>query len=95
MILVCLFILLVLKLFELQNVPKDLGATFSMPYLNTKAKTIICRLPPEQISTYDSLKAALLREFCLTPKQYRLKYFNARPKDGNFFIQFTILLSTV
>ena len=81
--------------FELQNVPKDLRATLLMPYLNSKAKTLICRLSPEQISTYDSLKAALLREFRLTPKQYRLQFSRARPKEGESFVQFTTRLSTI
>ena len=36
-------------IFELQNVPLDLPAALILPYLNTKAKMLACRLAPKKI----------------------------------------------
>ena len=59
-------------IFELQNVPYDLRATLLLPHLNAKAKALIFRSSVNQLRTYYCLKTALLREFRLTPHQYRL-----------------------
>ena len=82
-------------IFELQSVPLDLRATLLSPYLNTKAKTLVCRLTPEQIKTYDSLKQALLREFRLTPKQYRTQFIEAKKKDAESYVQYNTRITTI
>lgn len=56
---------------ELQHVPVDSQARLLIPYLNTKTTALICcRLPVDQITTYDGLKIALLQEFRLAPQLY-------------------------
>ena len=85
----------VLKLFLNYSMPLDLRATLLLPYLNTKAKTLVCRLTPEQIKTYDSLKLALLREFRLTPKQYRTQFLEAKKKDAESYVQYNTRITTI
>jgi len=51
------------QLFEVYEVPAQLQAILTRPYLNGKAKTILGKLSPEILSDYDRLKAALLQEF--------------------------------
>ena len=82
-------------IFELQSVPLDLRATLLLPYLNIKAKTLICRLTLEQIKTYDSLKQALLREFRLTPKQYRTQFLEAKKKDAESYVQYNTRITSI
>ena len=75
--------------------PLDLRATLLLPYLNTKAKTLVCRLTPDQIKTYDSLKQVLLREFRLIPKQYRTQFLEAKKKDAESYVQYNTRITTV
>ena len=82
-------------IFELQSMPLDLRATLLLPYLNTKAKMLVCLLTPELIKTYDSLKQALLREFRLTPKQYRTQFLEAKKKDAESYVQYNTRITTI
>jgi len=64
-------------MFDLYRVPDDLKCALLMPFLSEKAKKLIRRLPANQMDTYVKLKAALLREFRLTPQQYRAQFVKA------------------
>ena len=48
------------QLFEVYEVPAQLRAILTRPYLNDKAKTILGKLSPEILADYDRLKACLL-----------------------------------
>ena len=82
-------------IFKLHNVLLDLRETLLIPYLNSKTKTLICRLTPDQIKTYEGLKTTLLREFRFTPHQYRVQFNRAFKRIAESYVQFNTRLITM
>src|SRR6218665_931585 len=82
------------SLFNLYQVPDDLKCALLMPFLSEKAKRLVRRLPAIQMNTYVNLKAALLREFRLTPQQYRAQFVKAEKVASESWMQFATRLRT-
>src|SRR6218665_2540173 len=82
------------SLFNLYRVPDDLKCALLMPFLSEKAKRLVRRLPAIQMNTYVNLKAALLREFRLTPQQYRAQFVKAEKVASESWMQFATRLRT-
>ena len=60
-----------MALYQIQD---DLWIAMMTPLLNEKSRLILCTLPPREISTFALLRAALLRDFQLTPLKYLNRY---------------------
>jgi hypothetical protein len=81
--------------FALHGVPDEIRVTLLMPFLTQRARTILCRLPSDSIKTYDQMKAALLCEFKLTPKEYLRQFSRAAKQHDETFVQCNTRLRTI
>ena len=82
------------SMFALYQVPDDLKCALLMPFFSEKAKKLVRRLPADQMNTYAKLKAALLREFRLTPQQYRMQFVKAEKLATESWMQYATRLRT-
>src|SRR6218665_1282714 len=82
------------SLFNLYQVPDDLKCALLMPFLSEQAKRLVRILPAIQMNTYVNLKAAVLREFRLTPQQYRARFVKAEKVASESWMQFATRLRT-
>ena len=76
------------RFFELNKTDDDLKVPLLNQLLSVKAKQLINRLPLEETTDYDSLKAALIREFHLTPLAFRELFDKIEKHTDESFTQF-------
>ena len=82
------------SMFAIYQVPDDLKCALLMPFFSEKAKKLIRRLPVDQLTSYAKLKVALLREFRLTPQQYKGQFTKAEKLANESWMQFATRLRT-
>ena len=58
------------QLVDVYDVPAELRPVLVRPFLNDKAKAVAGKLGPEVLGDYERLKAAVLKEFKLSPNVY-------------------------
>ena len=69
------------QLFQNYEIPEDFQANVISPYLSDKARVVVNKLSPEITAVYKEVKAAILKEFKLSPNSY-LERFNTCAKTG-------------
>ena len=74
--------------FVFYNVPKQLQAKLLMPFLNDRARSLLDKLPKERLDDYQQVREFLLREFKLTPEQYREKFWTMDKRTDETFTVF-------
>jgi len=70
------------NLFVLYEVPKQVQSKLLIPLLNERSKTLLAKLAKDKLDDYAVVKDYLLREFKLTPQQYRDKYLHSPKEPG-------------
>jgi len=70
------------QLFQTYVIPEDFQANVISPYLSDKARAVVNKLSPEITAVYKEVKAAILKEFKLSPNSY-LERFNTCAKTGD------------
>ena len=83
------------KLFESFEVPAELRAKLLLPYLNDKAKSLLLRLDKVKQDKYDEVKKFLLREFKLTPVQFKNRFDFATRHHDETYVMFCTRLKNL
>jgi len=78
--------------FQSFEVPDDLWAKLLLPFLSSKAKTLIARLNADEMNNYEGMRDFLLSEFKLTPREYKSRFDNATKKNDETYVYFTARL---
>ena len=76
------------QLYRNYEVPNSLKVDLMRPYLNHKAKTLLSRLQPTELTDYEFVKRALLREFQLDAQSYLHKFNTITMQDGETYSSF-------
>jgi hypothetical protein len=76
------------KLFASFAVPAELQSKLLLPYLNDKAKALLLRLDKTKQDDYDEVKKFLLREFKLTPVQFKNRFDHATRNSDETYVMF-------
>ena len=74
------------------SVPKNLWSNILRPHLTPKAVTILAKLSPAVMTDYQKVKVTLLKEFRLTPKEYRTQFNTMVRKSDESYSQFATRL---
>lgn len=64
------------NLFTLYEVPQQLQSKLLIPMLNERNKSLLAKLSKERLDKYEEVRNYLLREFKLTPEQYRDRFWS-------------------
>ena len=78
--------------FELNAIDEDLFLPLLNQLLNDRARNLVARLSSTDASSYDALKAAILKEFQLTPSKYREHFVGITKRSDETFVQLTTRL---
>ena len=92
---ICIWLDNVQSIFDTYDVPSDLRFALLMPYLNDKAKRLVCKMDSEVKNDFSKFKQALEKEFRLTPAQHKFAFVNASRKSQETFVQYTTRLDTL
>ena len=65
------------------------------PFLNDKAKVVVGKLGPEVLGDYERLKAAVLKEFKLSPNVYLDRFNTYRKVDSESYVAFASRLKVL
>ena len=76
------------QLFGVYDVPAELRPVLVRPFLNDKAKAVVGKLGPEVLGDYERLKAAVLKEFKLSPNVYLDRFNTYRKVDSESYVCF-------
>lgn len=76
------------NLFQLYDVPTDLKSRLLLSHLTGRAKSIVSKLPFDQLACYDDVKSCLLKEFQVTPRELRSRFVNAAKKPDESYAVF-------
>ena len=78
------------QLFGVYDVPAELRPVLVRPFLNDKATTcaVVGKLGPEVLGDYERLKAAVLKEFKLSPNVYLDRFNTYRKADSESYVAF-------
>ena len=76
------------QLFNVYDVPAELRPVLVRPFLNHKAKAVVGKLGPEILGDYERLKAAVLKEFKLSPNVYLDRFNTYRKVDSESYVAF-------
>jgi len=79
-------------MFRTFEVPDDLHAKLLLPFLSTKAKSLISRLCATELEDYEGVRDFLLSEFRLTPREYKAQFDNATKRLDETYIFFAARL---
>lgn len=83
------------RLFSINSIADDCKVALLTPYLSDAARNLVSTLPSEDVDTYEHFKAALLREFRLTPDKYKYYFDSAGRRPEESFVQFVTRLNTM
>ena len=73
--------------FKLNNIADELRLPLINQLLNDRARKLVSRLPDDITGDYESLTAAILREFQLTPAKYREHFLSISKRSDETFSQ--------
>ena len=76
------------NIFAMYEVPRYLQSTLLIPMLNERCKSLLARLPNEHLGDYKEVHDYLLREFKLTPEQYRDQFWTATKTTNETYTLF-------
>jgi len=83
------------QLFDVYDVPVELRPVLVRPFLNDKAKAVVGKLSPEVLGDYERLKAAVLKEFKLSPNVYLNRFNTYRKVDSESYVAFASRLKVL
>jgi hypothetical protein len=83
------------RIFSEYNVKDDIKINLLNPYLSVAARKLVVTLPQQDMADYVSFKAALLREFALTPNKYRDLFWQADKKADETYTQYATRLKAL
>jgi len=83
------------KLFSNFDIDVDLRAKLLMPQLTTRARSILGRMPANDLDDYDKVKRYLLAEFKLTPRQIKSQFLSAQKQRDETYQLFASRLTTL
>ena len=83
------------RIFTEYNVPNEIRINLVNPYLSSAARKLIVSLPADDLTDYEHFKAALLREFALTPNKYRDLFWNSVKKPNETFVTYATRLDSL
>ena len=81
--------------FQELSVPEELKVTLLKPFLTEKALKAMTNLPVEERTQYREFRAAMLREFALTPSKYKDFFWSAIKSAGETYVQYATRLDTL
>ena len=76
------------NLYTLYEVPKKLQSKLLIPMLNERSKSLLAKLPNDQLDDYEAVRNYLLREFKLTAEQYRDRFWTAAKQSQETYTLF-------
>jgi len=82
------------RLFATVSVDKDVQASLLLSHLNDKARTLSTRLTTAQLTSYQDIKAFLLKEYRISPIQLRERFMNTRKTNDETFVALASRLRT-
>jgi hypothetical protein len=83
------------NLFKMYEIPADIQSKLLLPLLNSKARLITARLSAKELDNYDVVKARVLAELKLTPREYLLRFKQACKQADETFTLFKARLSNL
>ena len=83
------------SLYELYHVPQDLRAKLLLPKLTGKARILIEKLSVVELDDYKRIKAFLLEEYHITPRELRSRFMTASKRSDETYTLFGSRLHTV
>ena len=83
------------NLFANFEVPACVQAKLLIPVLTEHSKTLLARLPKDSLDDYTKVRDYLLREFRLTPENYRDKFWSATKNRDETFTLFGTRVKTL
>ena len=90
-----LFLRTVENLYANFKIEADLQAKLLMPLLTERARTIVGRMPKEQLDNFEAVKKILMSEYKITPRQLKTKFLSAHRMPDETFQLFTSRLTTL
>jgi len=90
-----LFLRTVENLYDNFKIEADLQAKLLMPLLTERARTIVGRMPKEQLDNFEAVKKILMSEYKITPRQLKSKFLSAHRMLDETFQLFTSRLTTL
>ena len=79
-------------MFRTFEVPDDLRAKLLLPFLSTKAKSLISRLCATELEDYEGVRDFLLSEFKITPREYKAQFDHVTKRSDETYIFFAARL---
>lgn len=83
------------QIMQIQHMDRRYWVKLLLPLMTPKAKTVINRVALTDRDNYSAAKAHLLKEFKLTPREYRSKCMNAKKTAEETYTMFTARLKNL
>ena len=83
------------RAFDEYSVPPKNKLQILTPFLSKNAQNLVVTLQVDDRSSYPKFKAAVLREFALTPNRYRDLFWKAVKNAEETYVQYAKRLETV
>jgi hypothetical protein len=77
------------------NVQEQFWVKLLLPLMTPKARTVLNRLSFDDLDDYEIVKQHLLKEFKLTPREYRSKFIDAKKTAEETYTMFTARLKNL
>src|SRR5688572_10771461 len=77
------------------NVDRQFWVKLLLPLMTPKARTVLNRLSLADLDNYEKVKQHLLKEFKLTPREYRSKFVDAKKTAEETYTMFTARLKNL
>ena len=87
------FFSVVEKLFDAASLPKHQWVSFIIDKLSEKARNVYSSLSSAEANNYDSLKAAILTEYHVSPAVYRKNFFGWVKRHNQSYVEYVKELS--
>ena len=92
---ICVWIDNAESVYDTCEVPLDLRSSLLLPFLNDKAKRLVCQMSEAVKADFKLFKNALIKEFKLTAAQHRQAFLVADKKADESFVQLRTRLKTL